>query len=131
MKSTSRSFCLQVLAIGAALCFAWSAHAATPRENVVHAFRLLKQANHDYDGHRIKAMAELEAAGHDMSLELGGDLPEAERQWKSDAQLQEARHLVREARDKMEREDRERVAAHLDKAIKEIDAALKVSERRQ
>jgi hypothetical protein len=108
------------------LAFGLRAYAETPREELVHAFHLLKKADHDYAGHRVKAMGEVEIAGKALGLELGGEAPERERQWKSDEQLAEARRLLREARDKLERRDRDRVAEHVDIAIKEIDAALKV-----
>jgi hypothetical protein len=71
-------------------------------------------------------MEAVEAAGHDLGLELGGDLPDRERQWKSDDQLIEARRLLRDSRDKLEAHDRDRVASHVEKAIKEINAALDV-----
>ena len=102
------------------------AYAETPREELAHAYALLKLANHDYDGHRVKAMKELEVAGKALELEFGGHGSEHERQWKSDEQLAEARRLLREARDKLEARDRERAAAHVEKAIKETDAALRV-----
>lgn len=102
------------------------AHAETAREELVHAHRLLKRADRNYDGHRVRAIEELDAAGRALGLEMGGELPEHERQWKSDAQLSEARRLLRDARDKLETRDREHAAAHVDRAIKEVDAALKV-----
>jgi hypothetical protein len=117
---------IQTAVVALALAVGVSAYAETPREEVAHAHRLLKLANHDYAGHRVKAMKELEAAGKALHLELGGELIEHERQWKSDEQLVEARRLLREARNKLEKEDRDRVAARLDKAIEEIDTALKV-----
>jgi hypothetical protein len=126
MKPSSRSLYLQIVAIVVALSFGLAAYAESPREEVAHAFHLLKKADRDYDGHRVKAMAEVEAAGHALGLELGGEIPDRERQWKSDAQLMEARRLLKEARNKLEREDRDRVAERLDKAIKEIDIALEI-----
>lgn len=115
-----------LVAILAALCFGLSAYAETPREELVHAFYLLKKANHDYGGHREKAVKEVQTAAHQLGLEMGGDVPEGERQWKSDAQITEARRLLREAAVKLEQRDRDRVSAHVDKAVSEIDAALKI-----
>jgi hypothetical protein len=125
MKLTSRLY-TQLAAIALILSFGFSASAEPPRDELVHAFHLLKKADHDYDGHRVKAMEAVEAAGRELGLELGGDLPDRERQWKSDDQLIEARRLLREARDKLEDRDRDRVAAHVERAIKEIDTALNV-----
>ncbi len=126
MKKATRSLCLRIVAIALALSFGLSAYAETPRESMVHAYRLMKKADHDYDGHRVKAMEHLEVAGKALGLELKGDLGDKERQWKSDAQLAEARKLLRNAAKKLERADRDRVADHVDLAIKEIDLALKV-----
>lgn len=125
MKLSLRPVYLKTAALALALAFGASAYAESPREEVAHAHHLLKLANHDYGGHRVKAMKELEEAGHALHLEMGGNPPERERQWKSDEQLTEARRLLRDARDKLEREDRDRVAARLDTAIEEIDRALR------
>ncbi len=117
---------LPIAAIALIMSFGFSAFAEPPRDELVHAYHLLKKANHDYDGHREKAMEAVEAAGKDLGLELGGDLPDSERQWKSDDQLIEARKLLRDARDKLEAHDRDRVADHVETAIKEKNAALNV-----
>jgi hypothetical protein len=98
----------------------------TPREEIAHAFRLLKKADRDYAGHRVKAMAEVEVAGKALGLELTGEIADKEKQWKSDEQVTEARRLLREARDKLEKKDRDIVAEHVDIAVKELDEALKV-----
>ncbi|MGD0615355.1 MAG: hypothetical protein ABSA69_07955 [Verrucomicrobiota bacterium] len=126
MKSSSRSRYLQIVAIVLAFSFGARAYAETPREELAHAYVLLKLANADYGGHRVKAMKQLEAAGKDLGLSLEGRGSEHERQLKSDEQVTEARRILREARDKLEERDRDRVAAHLEKAIVEIDTALKV-----
>jgi outer membrane cobalamin receptor len=97
-----------------------------PRQELVHAFLLMKKADRDYAGHRVKALNEVEKAGKALGLELVGEAPERERQWKSDEQLIEARRLLVEARDKLEARDRERAAVHVEVAIRELDEALKV-----
>lgn len=126
MKLTSKSVYLKLATIVLAVSLGLSAYAETPREELAHATRLLKKADRDYEGHRAKAVAEVEVAAHELGLDLGGEVPERERQWKSDEQLKEARRLLRHARDKMEARDRDRVAAHLEVAIKELDVALKI-----
>ncbi len=115
MTRTSRLY-LQLAAIALILSFGITAYAEPPRDELVHAFHLLKKADHDYDGHRVKAMEAVQSAGKDLGLELGGNLPDKERQWKSDDQLIAARRLLRDARD--------RVADRVQKAISEINAAL-------
>ena len=113
-------------AIALALSFGVRAYAEPPRDEIVHAYILLKGADHDYAGHRAAAMEQLEAAGKDLGLRLEGEGSEHERQWKSDERLAEARRLVREARSKLEAHDRDLAADHLGKALKELNAALKV-----
>lgn len=112
-------------AVMLALTFGVRAYAEGPREEIVHAYRLLKGADHDYDGHREAAMKELRIAGDKLGLTLEGDEIKGERQWKSDKRLAEARRLLKDARDKLEGRDRDRAAASVEHAIKEINIALK------
>jgi hypothetical protein len=113
-------------AVAVALTFGVRAQAEPPREELVHAYRLLKSADADYDGHRGAAMKEVRVAGEKLGLTLEGEGGEREKQWKSDRRMNEARRLLRDVRDKMEARDRDRVAESLDKAIKELDVALKI-----
>jgi hypothetical protein len=126
MKLSSRSIYLQLAAVTLAFSFALSARAETPREEVQHAYHLLKWADSDYHGHKSAAMDELKAAGKKLGLDLEGAGWEHENQRKSDIQLSEARTLIRDARDKMEAADRDKVARHLEKAVKELDTALAI-----
>jgi hypothetical protein len=83
-------------------------------------------SNHDYGGHRDAALKELQIAGDALGLDLKGKGDEHEGQMKSDEQMAEASRLLRAARDKLEAQDRERVARHVDRAVEEVDAALRV-----
>ena len=75
-------------------------------------------------GQPIMRMDHIEAAGKALNLRLEGDANEHERQWKSDQMLAEARHLLYHARGAFEAQDRDRAAAHVEKAIDEIDRAI-------
>lgn len=125
MKRKIHLLSLKIAVVAAILSFGLWAHAEPPRQELTHAYWLLKTADHDYAGHRIAAMHAIEAAGKGLGLELRGDLKDRERQWKSDEQLTEAARLLRDARDKMEEADRKRIAEHLEKAVREVDEALK------
>ena len=103
---------------------AFSLRAEPPREEIIHAYRLLMVANADYIGHRGKAMEALRRAGRALDLVLEGDAPSGERQWKSDEQLREAGRLLRDAKEKLESKDRERAAEQVDRALEEIRKAL-------
>lgn len=134
MKLTSRSLFTKIAAIGLALSFGLCAYAQEhphdraaegPREELAHAYYLLKASKGDYGGHRAKALGELERASRELGMELKGGAPERERQWESDRQMQEARRLVADVRDHMEEHDRNRIASHLDESIRQIDVALR------
>jgi rubrerythrin len=131
MKLSLRSGCIPIAAIALALSFGVRAYAETPREELAHAYVLLKLAHADYGGHRAKAMEELQTAGKELGLNLEGRGSEHESQLKSDEQVAEAGRILREARNRLEAADRDRVAAHLEKAVLEIDAALKVGGQSQ
>lgn len=124
MKLTSGLLYLQVLAVGVALSLGLRAYAEPPRQELVHAYVLIKHANHNYEGHRARALEHVEAAGKALDLKLEGDTNNQERQWKSDQMLAEARHMLYHARDALDRHDRERAATHVDRAIEEIDRAI-------
>ena len=126
MKSTHRSFYLQIAAFALALSFGLSAYAEPPRDEIAHAYVLLKLAKHDYGGHKAEAIRELEAAGGALGLDLHGRGTEHERQLKSDELVAEAGRMLHEARDKLEARDRDRAASHVEKAIHEVDEALRV-----
>jgi hypothetical protein len=126
MKTKNRSFYLQIAALALALSFGLTARAESPREEVAHAYVLLKMAKSDYHGHKAEALHQLELVGHDLGMDLHGRGNEHERQLKSDELLAQAGSMVHEARNKLEARDRERAAEHLDKAIHEIDEALRV-----
>jgi hypothetical protein len=124
MKVNSNKY-IRLGAVLLALTFGISAYAETPREELVHAYRLMKGADHDYDGHREAAMKEVRAAGEKLGLALEGEGMKEEAQWKSDRRMNEARRLLKEARDKLEDRDREKAAKELDVAIRELNQALK------
>jgi hypothetical protein len=126
MKYLSRSFYLKAATVVFALSFGALAYAEPPRYELAHAYVLLAHADADYAGHRGNAMKELTEAGKKLGVKLEGDSSEKEKQWKSDQKLEEARRLLKDAREKFEGEDKDKVAERVDRAISEIDAALRV-----
>jgi predicted negative regulator of RcsB-dependent stress response len=124
MKSNYRLY-TKLAAVAIALSFGIRAYAEPPRDELAHAYYLLKTADHDYKGHKAKAIHEIEQAGHEIGMKFEGHISDHERQLKSDEQISAASGLLRDARDKMEASDRDKAATHLQKAIEEVDAALK------
>ena len=108
------------------LGFGSQAYAGTPREDLVQAYVLLKAANNNYAGHRVNALKELEDAAHDLGLELKSGGGQHQRQMTSDAQVAEAGRILHDVRHRLDARDRDHAAAHVDRAIHEIDEALRV-----
>jgi hypothetical protein len=92
------------------------------RHKLRHAYWLLEQADHDYKGHRGKAMEEVKKAAKIMGLDLHGEGYGGEHQVWSDERLREARQLLVDIVDKSHEGEHE----HIWKAIQELDKALEV-----
>src|ERR1700733_4053855 len=61
------------------------------------AYATLAQAKHDYDGHRVKAMKQIEAALGELGAKVTGNGKVHESQGTSDAQLRAAQSLIQQA----------------------------------
>ncbi|HXS67667.1 MAG TPA: hypothetical protein VN761_02420 [Candidatus Polarisedimenticolia bacterium] len=125
MKSGFRKCFLAAAIFAGAAVLGTAAHAETPREELAHAYVLLKDARNDYHGHRGEAMKAVQKAGDMLGLDLKGHRSEREGQMKSDELMAESGRLLRDARGKLQARDRDRVAAHVDHAIEEVDKALR------
>src|ERR1700748_2950311 len=117
MKSGFRNYLLTGAILAAALVVGTTAHAETPREELAHAYVLLKMARNDYGGHKGEAIQAVKKAGDMLGLDLKGKGSEHENQMKSDELVAESGRLLRDARGKLEARDRDRVAAHGDPAV--------------
>jgi hypothetical protein len=93
-----------------------------PGELLRQAYITLSVANQDYQGHRYAAMKEIEAAARSMKFDLRGDGTGGERQRVSDEQVRSARGMLDQARGEL----RGRARKHVDKAMRELDVALRV-----
>jgi hypothetical protein len=92
------------------------------RHKLRRAYWLLEQADHDYKGHRGKAMEQIRKAGKIMGIDLHGEGYGGEHQAWSDERLREAKHALEDIVDTRHEREHE----HIWKAIKEIDKALEV-----
>jgi hypothetical protein len=93
-----------------------------PDQLLRQAYFTLSVANQNYNGHRYEAMREIETAANYLKFDLRGDGRGLEHQRVSDEQLRSARSLLEQARVELDKKPRK----HIEKAIKEIDLALKV-----
>jgi hypothetical protein len=89
-----------------------------------NAYVLLSQANHDYDGHRVKAMQSIHKAALLLKVNLQSKGDVHEDQSTSDAKLQEAQKLLKQARTFATGKSTRKFLKHLDTAIGHLSNAL-------
>jgi hypothetical protein len=89
-----------------------------------NAYVLLSQANHDYDGHRVKAMQSIHKAALLLKVNLQSKGDVHEDQSTSDGKLQEAQKLVKQARTFATGKATRKFLKHLDTAIGHLSTAL-------
>jgi hypothetical protein len=94
--------------------------------NLRLAYGTLCKADHDYKGHRVRAMHAIEAACDILGTDIRGDGKSKEGQSISDAELRQAQTLVQQALGMAQQQNQKKVAAHLTKAINEISIALTI-----
>jgi hypothetical protein len=88
------------------------------------AYRILATGDHDYKGHRVKAMHAVEAAAKLLSLDLSGDIKDRQPQVLSDDKLREASGMLSNVLGSSEVKGQERISRHINEAINQINAAL-------
>jgi len=86
------------------------------------AYAALSGADHEYQGHRIRAMRQIEAAAKELGVNLQGDGQGQEQQATSDQQLHTAQSLLQQALSEMP----ERAKRHVERAIEQLSVALSV-----
>jgi hypothetical protein len=86
------------------------------------AYHLLHRADHDYKGHRARAMHEIEEAAKFFGVHLRGDGRGDENQGSSDHQLGEAKGLLEQASGELSG----RPLHHVENAIGQLARALSI-----
>jgi hypothetical protein len=86
------------------------------------AYATLAQAKHDYKGHRVKAMKQIELALGEVGAKVSGKGKNHEPQGTSDAQLRAAQGLLQEAKGGLSGKG----LKHVDNAIAQINDALAI-----
>ena len=90
------------------------------------AYRILATGDHDYKGHRVKAMEAVKSAADLLGLDLRGDDKDRAPQPLSDARLREAQGLIEQVLGAAEVKDQKRIVKHLKTAINQINIALSI-----
>jgi hypothetical protein len=86
------------------------------------AYAALAQAKHDYKGHRVRAMKQIELALGEMGGKITKQGKNHEPQATSDAQLRAAQNLLEQA----SHEVSGKALKHVDEAISQISTALSI-----
>jgi hypothetical protein len=94
------------------------------RATLRQAYVYLEAGDHDYHGHRIKALRAVGAACHALGWKAKGDGKNRENQNFSDNLLGSARGLLVNVLSHAEAKKQGQVIGHLRKAIQEIDSAI-------
>jgi hypothetical protein len=88
------------------------------------AYVLLSQANHDYDGHRVKAMQSIHKGALLLRVNLQAKGKAHEDQGASDEQLKQAQTMLQQARSFAVGRNQRKLVKHLDAAIGHLTTAL-------
>ena len=90
------------------------------------AYLILATGNHDYKGHRVKAMHQIEAAAKLLGMDVRGDAKDKQPQPLSDAKLREAQGLLQSVLGASEVKSQKRISKHITEAINQINVALTI-----
>jgi hypothetical protein len=93
-----------------------------PGSLLVDAYAALERADHDYHGHRVDAMKQIEAAGKSVGVNVHGDGRAHEKQGVSDEQLRIAEGLLQQAKEGL----KGKPLKHVNNALKQLHTALKI-----
>ena len=120
------SFRYSILFTSILLAFGLVSHAQAQSGNATgllnDAYATLAQAKHDYKGHRVKAMKQIELALGEVGAKVTRTAKNHEPQGTSDAQLRTAQNLLEQASHELSG----KALKHTDAAIKQINEALSI-----
>jgi hypothetical protein len=91
-----------------------------------NAYLILSTGDHDYKGHRVRAMHQIEAAAKLLGVNLSGDGKGKQPQPLSDAKLREAQGLLQSVLGASEVKSQKQVTKHLNAAVEQINIALSI-----
>ena len=98
------------------------AQAAGPVALLNDAYATLAHADHDYKGHRVRALKQVEAALGEMGEKISGSARVREPQGTSDAQMRAAEALLQQASPGLTKKP----LKHVNLAIEQINIALSI-----
>jgi hypothetical protein len=93
---------------------------------LAQAYNVLSIADHDYQGHRVRAMKHIEAAAKKLGVSLQGNGTGHEQQATSDAQLRQAQALLQQVSAALASTKHPAVMKQVTAAINELTVALSI-----
>ena len=90
------------------------------------AYTDLAIGNHDYKGHRLKALHHVEAALKVLGVTLTGDKHDKQKQSQSDSDLKGAQGQLQTVHNAAVSSGQTQLQKHVDKALDEIGLALAI-----
>ena len=91
------------------------------------AYRILERGDHDYQGHRLEAMKQIEAAAKILGGNLRGDGHAREPQPLSNSQLHQAQGLLEQLKPTLAGRKQTRALEHVNAALRQLSTALTFS----
>ena len=90
------------------------------------AYVILATGDHDYKGHRVRAMHQIETAADLLGMNIRGDARDKQPQVLSDAKLREVQGLLQNVLASTEVKSQKRISKHIAEAINQINTALSI-----
>lgn len=90
------------------------------------AYAILATGDHDYKGHRVRAMRAVERGAKLLGMDLAGDLKDKTPQPLSDEKLRQAQGLITQVLGAAEVKNQKRVVKNLTEALNQISTALTI-----
>jgi hypothetical protein len=95
-------------------------------QTLTQAYSTLASADHDYQGHRIKAMGAIRKAARLMGQKIAGDGKAKEQQAVSDTQLRGVQTMLQKVRGSVSGRNQQRVVQHINEAMHHLTIALSI-----
>lgn len=91
---------------------------------MIQAYDILASSDHDYDGHRLKAMHQVEAAAKLLGVKLHGDAKDRQKQVISDDKMREAQGMLEKVLNNSEVKSQDKISKHVSEAVHQISLGL-------
>jgi hypothetical protein len=99
-------------------------------QTLTQAYSTLASADHDYQGHRVKAMHAIRKAARLMGSKIAGDGKAQgkgqEQQTLSDSQLRSVQGMLQQVRGSVSGRKQQLVVQHINEAIQHLSTALSI-----